>query len=693
MQAARNVSRRSAIARLQYVEEKHFEDIHGLSRSSYCSGYNEFARERPDHWIAQSSAIKSYVTCMCSEQRPALVCDAENRADLQVVVNKLALELLELQKQEHGLLQTSTGLSTNFSANGTEMGKSNLSGGIGLGPCEDDQGKPAPVSCSLCVDGSNCIDSNGEGVQDIFASVKPLFNQAKSCVTGSCEVCVGIKPGDPLMFKLELGASIPECGNKQEIFASFQIFIALKLCIGGVLGDIADKIGWSACVQLVKAAWHPYISKGSAELSLPVFIPWVRATFRGNLNLGEPTPLVLNYCKNKPHYSQQLICLNEMYEARGPTGVHIKVQFLVGFPTFFFGDVGKWVDMAEKSFEENDNSRELAMNHVGVTIVKIGRSSKNEKCGKSIEALNCDTFVANKGYRVNRDHKDAGDSFRVSTDGRKVCVKRTDSTVGWDMNLEIACRVSKDTKDLNPVVAVGKSYSNQRCVFPPEGMNCKENAGNPGVRLGFDAYDDKFIVTKTASGRICAKRSDSAGGWGMNLILECDATHSSDNKWTPTTVHVGKSFSRQRCVMQSHAMHCEHFAGNQGYRVNDDSAGDKFWVQYIAPWVCAERLDTQDDSGWYMDLTLQCKRGSYEGDVVKVYIGPSDQNQKCVDTGRKDIWCSNIAADPGYRVNLNKYYDHFSVRVSGSEVCAKRRFTNSGWGQPLEISCFTKRYR
>jgi hypothetical protein len=687
LQAAKNVSRRSAVARLHYVEAKHFEEIHGFSRSSYCSRHRELEDARPDHWIAQSSAIKSYVKCMCSDQRPALVCDAENRDDLQLVGNKLKHKLLALQRGVPALLQSSHGLWANSSANGTEMGTSNATAAVGIGMCQDADGEFEGVSCELCVSGQ-CIDpSSGEGTPDIFGYLKPLFQNTIPCLSGSCSACMGIKPGDPIQFKLELGASVDKCSSPLDVFASFQIYIAVQMCIGGVLGEIADELGWSVCQELAKLAWHPFISKLIATINLPVPIPppiGVKASLEANLRLGDITDVVSDHCLSKSNSALKYNCLQEMYKAQGPTGIKFKVDVLLGVRIPFVGEVGQWKNVFEAKIEEDDNSRQLAMNRAGVTILNIGSSSNNRKCGKALSGVTCKRDAGNKQYRANQQDQH-GDRFKIeSSGGREVCVKREDNNGGWGMQLEIVCTPSQ--RELKPIVSIGRSFSNSRCAFPPESVTCHKNAANPGVRLGFDQHGDSFEVTTNPSGRVCARRTDNGGGWGLKLVIECEGTDNSGDGWVPTTVHFGSSAFNTHCKLRSHALQCDPDAGNQRNRMNDHSAGDRFHVEVIGEWVCARRLD--NSGGWGMDLKVQCKQRSREGSVVKARIGASHHsNHKCVETGYTGLRCASNAGFKENRYNFHEARDAFHISTSGSRVCAKRTDSNGGCGMDLEVAC------
>ena len=74
-----------------------------------------------------------------------------------------------------------------------------------------------------------------------------------------------------------------------------------------------------------------------------------------------------------------------------------------------------------------------------VVEVSIGASSSGEKCVTASRAVQCAGNAANLGYRRNTDWAHAPDNFQITTSGREVCAKRTDTDAAWAMNLKIAC--------------------------------------------------------------------------------------------------------------------------------------------------------------------------------------------------------------------------------------------------------------
>ena len=62
------------------------------------------------------------------------------------------------------------------------------------------------------------------------------------------------------------------------------------------------------------------------------------------------------------------------------------------------------------------------------------------------------------------------------------------------MNLEIACPV--DNSHTKIIVPIGSSSTRTKCAMPSEPVTCRSDAGNQGVRLGFDTHGDAYNVYK-----------------------------------------------------------------------------------------------------------------------------------------------------------------------------------------------------
>jgi hypothetical protein len=73
-------------------------------------------------------------------------------------------------------------------------------------------------------------------------------------------------------------------------------------------------------------------------------------------------------------------------------------------------------------------------------------------------------------------------------------------------------------------------------------------------------------------------------------------------------VHIGSSGSNTRCVWGgSSNIICASYAGNSGYRRNNDPYGDSFEISTSGGNVCARRTDYY--GGWGLDLQISCIDG------------------------------------------------------------------------------------
>ena len=317
-------SSKPRMTRLFYLDRLYYDKVHGFTKDQYCDSNFLLRKERPGHWISRSQEIQAYVNCLCVDKLPSLWCDAHHSEPLALLQPKLVQELQEENRKLSSLLQSGSP--------------------VGLGPCQDADGKPAPFDCSFCVNGNNCISTSGSYSLDVFGSIKELMGTSASCVKGYCTPCQGVKPGDPFQFKLDIGVEVSSCGSTADFLATYHYFAELKLCIGGILGEAADKIGWSLCQSIGRISYHPFISKFHFSMSLPIPLPaplGVRASLAVNLNLGDISRACDNHCATFGP-SEHFRCLQEFYAARGVTGVDFKVEVLLGVSIPFVGTVGKW---------------------------------------------------------------------------------------------------------------------------------------------------------------------------------------------------------------------------------------------------------------------------------------------------------------------------------------------------------------
>jgi predicted Rdx family selenoprotein len=329
--------------------------------------------------------------------------------------------------------------------------------------------------------------------------------------------------------------------------------------------------------------------------------------------------------------------------------------------------------------------------------VLIGKSPGNRKCVESDTFVACDSDAGDRGIRINTDYRTAGDTFDVDVDGAQVCVRRTDQNRGWGMNLKISC-VETDPPEEEPAppavpvdVMIGRSRSNSRCVNAPGPVACAVDAGDKGRRINSDhsGAGDSFEV-QVDGNKVCARRKDSRGGWGMNLKIRC--AEAEPPPPPAVEINIGKSSQNTRCVDAPSPVACATNAGNQNIRINTDysSAGDSFEVVMEGRQVCVRRTD--QNRGWGMNLQIACPEADAFPEPsppeVEVLIGKSPGNRKCIKAP-SFVACDSDAGDKGIRINTDYAGagDSFNIEVDGDQVCASRTDQRRGWGMNLKISC------
>jgi len=232
--------------------------------------------------------------------------------------------------------------------------------------------------------------------------------------------------------------------------------------------------------------------------------------------------------------------------------------------------------------------------------VLIDRSGSNTKCVTAPVAVTCAADAANLGKRVN--NHGARDSFEITTNGDRVCARRTDSRNGWGMRLEVKCtEVSAPAKVR---VVIDRSNGNSKCVASPVPVLCAADAGNLGNRINAHGARDSFAISSNGA-QVCARRTDSPRGWGMRLEVECTEAPAAESQ--TINVLIDRSGSNTKCVTAPEPVNCESDAGNLGKRINSHGARDTFAITTNGAQVCARRSDS--GRGWGMKLEIQCTIG------------------------------------------------------------------------------------
>merc|ERR1719329_459702 len=150
--------------------------------------------------------------------------------------------------------------------------------------------------------------------------------------------------------------------------------------------------------------------------------------------------------------------------------------------------------------------------------VLIDHSNGNTKCVTAPVAVTCAPDAGNLGKRVN--NHGARDTFEISSNGDRVCARRTDSSHGWGMHLEISCTEVAPPSKVR--VLIDRSAGNSKCAR------------------------DTFAISANGA-QVCARRTDSGNGWGMRLEVECTELPPPQ----VMNVLIDSSGSNRKCVSVS----------------------------------------------------------------------------------------------------------------------------------------------
>lgn len=241
-------------------------------------------------------------------------------------------------------------------------------------------------------------------------------------------------------------------------------------------------------------------------------------------------------------------------------------------------------------------------------IVPIGSSSVNTKCAMPDEPVQCRADGGNQGVRLGFDTY--SDSYSVYQDGHRWCARRTDHGGGWGLNLQLECDPTGGSFGFQVRnIHMGSSGANMKCLLITHEMRCDAHTADSAYRTNDDCRhcgDSFYVSVDNPWGYVCARRTDYHGGWGLNLWFNCNSIQ--DNVRIKRDVHIGSSGSNTRCVWGgSSNIICASYAGNSGYRRNNDPYGDSFEISTSGGNVCARRTDYH--GGWGLDLQISCIDG------------------------------------------------------------------------------------
>ena len=222
------------------------------------------------------------------------------------------------------------------------------------------------------------------------------------------------------------------------------------------------------------------------------------------------------------------------------------------------------------------------------------------------------------------------------------------------------------------------------------GLTAEKQAPSSGTRSGSTsapvAPTRSAFRNPTRGNQICVRGTDSPNlGWGAGIVIECKEIPSGHME-----VHIGpgQTGTNYVCVLPTHCLFCDGDAGDVHKRINSDKHGDKFtiWTSHTDH-VCARRADGA--ARWKMDLRIACRKpGPKLWDTVRVDIGASGTNEKCVPAPNERVKCDDLAANPDHRLTATEHKDSFHVEHKGNQICVRRTDSpNLGWGAGIVIEC------
>lgn len=390
-------------------------------------------------------------------------------------------------------------------------------------------------------------------------------------------------------------------------------------------------------------------------------------------------------------YRFRIAAFNNSGLTMGRSGIDVKLQ--------------RWNPKNKSQIFRFYNKKHAIINNEGKCL-DIAGGSKNR--GQRLIFWSCH-YGKNQQWLVKNL---SGAKKRVATKRAKKVRKyrrviKKQKTKGWRTNLYIG-NYSRNTKCVN----VSKFY---RYSCP---SNCTKS--NCRVNKDFRTANDRFKLTWKV-GKVCAKRLDSKGGWGMRLRVKCMRYRRSYRKVVKKraaksrkySLYIGNSGSNRRCVNvpANVRLVCPSRCG-KGCRTNTDfrTAGDTFKMTWSPKRACAQRLDAR--GGWGMRLRVNCR--AYTRKVVKRarkvakrvrkvrrprrslgrisyhYFGPSRGNTRCIKVSKRTkVTCNTICYRGACRVNRDFWGagDRFRMSWQPGRLCAKRVDSKGGWGMRLRVKC------
>lgn len=276
---------------LRYLEDRHSETMRGFNRADYCGR------------MSGNHAQGSYSHCLCIDELPELVCSSKHSKELATATKAIMekLERADAMMKAHKLSMESHNASREL-------------GSFLPGPCVP------MLECELCTAGNGCISASRNPFDEL--ELKVVGKSTSDCLSGECKVSWGWPAGAcAAKFELSMGAAVASCTNTDR-FSTFSLNIAAKLCLGGMMSDIADVIGWDLCHTIASLKYYPFLGKLTGSIGIPIYAgPAVPPVVSAHLvvqtpvhQLSQPVRNYINNAANDAHAVRymNLLCTGVM---------------------------------------------------------------------------------------------------------------------------------------------------------------------------------------------------------------------------------------------------------------------------------------------------------------------------------------------------------------------------------------------
>jgi len=273
----------------------------------------------------------------------------------------------------------------------------------------------------------------------------------------------------------------------------------------------------------------------------------------------------------------------------------------------------------------------------GAVPVLIDSSFTNTKCVTAIVPVVCGDDAGHWGNRINTHS--AGDTFEITTDGTEVCARRTDSSGGWGMHLEIACFAESDGLPQGYISPRRARYMEERdrrqALRDASGPSDEERAERAAAAVAYQARVQERAERQAQSDaraeRFDQSQRDSAADRPERQPRRDALLQAVKNDLKNSEVD---TFKAEAAKM--HVAHVAYFCHDtdDAWR---DIAGDgcQWYADRVAQNVCNRANDWKNSAGVGADaVCCVCKGELAPPPPPPPYTGPSAE-ERAADSARR----------------------------------------------------------